>query len=189
MVKLDLKDAYFTVSIWEKRQKFLRFIWKDNLFEFACLPFGLVSAPRVFTKLMKPVVCLLRHLVIRVIIYLDDLLIMAESKGLASSHATTALTLLEGLGFQVNFKKSVLSPTTVIEFLGFTVNSITITLSLPWDKVRNVKRSTNFCWTTAFQLSRSCPRSWVFSLPSPKQFSQPPSTSGTYRHTRTGPSA
>lgn len=189
MVKLDLKDAYFTVSIWEKRQKFLKFIWKDNLFEFACLPFGLVSAPRVFTKLMKPVVCLLRHLVIRVIIYLDDLLIMAESKGLASSHATTALTLLEGLGFQVNFKKSVLSPTTVIEFLGFTVNSITITLSLPWDKVRNVKRSTNFCWTTAFQLSRSCPRSWFFSLPSPKQFSQPPSTSGTYRHTRTGPSA
>ena len=40
----------------------------------------------------------------------------------------------------MNFKKSVLSPTTIIEFLGFTVNSVTLTLSLPRDKVRKVKR-------------------------------------------------
>ena len=50
---------------------------------------------------------------------------MAKSKDLASSQATTTLTILEGFRFQVNFKKSVLSPTTVIEFLGFTMNSIT----------------------------------------------------------------
>ena len=52
--KIDLKDAYFVVPIWEKHQKFLRFVWKDSLMEFACLPFGLALAPRVFTKLMKP---------------------------------------------------------------------------------------------------------------------------------------
>ena len=85
MVKLDLKDAYFTLSIWEKHQKFPRFIWKEDLFEFACLPFGLASAPRIFTKLMKPVVGLLRHLGIRVILYLDDLLIMADTKELPRS--------------------------------------------------------------------------------------------------------
>ena len=49
--KIDLKDAYFVVPIWEKHQKFLRFVWKDSLMEFACVPFGLASAPRVFTKL------------------------------------------------------------------------------------------------------------------------------------------
>ena len=140
MVKLDLKDAYFTVPIWVKHQKFLRFFWKENRFEFACLPFGLASAPRVFTKIMKPVVALLRQLGIRTIVYLDDLLIMAKSQDLAKAHVTTALNLLEGLGFSVNYDKSVLTPTTKIKFLGFLVDSITLTLSLPQDKVKKVKK-------------------------------------------------
>ena len=138
MVKLDLKDAYFTVPIWVKHQKFL--LWKENFFEFACLPFGLASAPRVFTKVMKPVVGLLRQLGIRVIVYLDDLLIMAESPELARTHVNLALNLFEGPGFSVNYEKSVLVPTTSIEFLGFSVDSINLTLSLPRDKVKKVRK-------------------------------------------------
>ena len=46
LTKIDLKDAYLTVPIWIHHQKFLRFIWRDTLWEFACLPFGLASAPR-----------------------------------------------------------------------------------------------------------------------------------------------
>lgn len=57
MVKLDLRDAYFTVPVWINHQKYLRFLWKDTMWEFACLPYGLASAPRVFTKIMKPLSC------------------------------------------------------------------------------------------------------------------------------------
>ena len=88
MAKIDLKDAYFTVPVWRNNQKFLRFVWKETMYEFACLPFGLASAPRVFTKLMKPVVGLLRQLGIRLIIYLDDMLIMAQSRDIALQHAS-----------------------------------------------------------------------------------------------------
>ncbi|CAB4003828.1 Hypothetical predicted protein, partial [Paramuricea clavata] len=56
-VKIDLKDAYLTVPIWKNHQKYLQFLWKDTMLEFAyAFPFGLAIAPRVFTKLMKPVV-------------------------------------------------------------------------------------------------------------------------------------
>ena len=61
MVKIDLKDAYLTVPIWQNHQKYLRFLWRDSLLEFACLPFGLASAPRAFTKLLKPVLSILRQ--------------------------------------------------------------------------------------------------------------------------------
>ena len=71
LVKIDLKDAYLTVPIWHKHQKYLRFLCKDNMWEFVCLPFGLASAPRVFTKLLKPVVAVLRQMGLRIIIYLD----------------------------------------------------------------------------------------------------------------------
>ena len=80
MIKLDLKDAYFTVPVWIGYQKYIRFLWKETLWEFACLPFGLASAPRTFTKIMKPVVATLRNLRMRLIIYLDDLLILADLK-------------------------------------------------------------------------------------------------------------
>ena len=56
MVKIDLNDAYFTVRIWQSHLTILRFVWKETMYEFACLPFGLASAPRVYTKLLKPVV-------------------------------------------------------------------------------------------------------------------------------------
>ena len=33
----------------------LRFMWGDKLFQYTCLPSGLSSAPKHFTKLLKPV--------------------------------------------------------------------------------------------------------------------------------------
>lgn len=52
MISIDLKDAYLSVPIWEEDRRFLRFSWGTYLYEFQCLPFGLSSAPRVFTKLL-----------------------------------------------------------------------------------------------------------------------------------------
>ena len=56
MASIDLKDAYYSVSIDTNHRKYLQFKWKNqSQFQFACLPNGLSSAPRIiFTKLMKP---------------------------------------------------------------------------------------------------------------------------------------
>lgn len=102
MVKIDLNDAYLTVPIWQNHQKYLRFLWRDSLLEFACLLFGLASAPRVFTKLLKLVLSILRQRGIRLIVYLDDILLMAPSVEQVLPHAASTLNLLEGLGFTVN---------------------------------------------------------------------------------------
>ena len=137
--KIDLKDAYFVVPIWENHKKYLRFLWKDSLLEFACLPFGLAVAPRVFTKIMKPVVALLRRTGIRLIIYLDDLLFMNSSKVGLQQDMTTAQYLLENLGFVINHEKSCFQPTQQLEFLGFVVNTLDMTLLLPDCKVEAIK--------------------------------------------------
>ena len=124
-MKIDLKDAYLTVPIWKNHQKYLRFLWKGSMLAFGCLPFGMATAPRVFTQLMMPVVWALWQRGICLIIYLDDLLIMAESHDQALHHAATTLSLLEGLGFVVNYQKSQLLPSQEIEFLGFLIDSNT----------------------------------------------------------------
>jgi len=55
MASVDLKDAYYTVSIHSDHQKYLKFMFNGTLYQYMCLPNGLSSAPRIFTKLLKPV--------------------------------------------------------------------------------------------------------------------------------------
>ena len=139
LCKIDLKDAYLTIPVNQNDQKFLRFIWKGNLFQFQTLPFGLASAPRIFTKLLKPVVGLLRRLGMKLIIYLDDILILAKTKEQLVQSRNTTLFLLQMLGFKINWEKSKLKPVHNISFLGFEINSATMLFKLPEEKVQKIK--------------------------------------------------
>ena len=65
---------------------------------------------------------------------------MAESTSLALHHAASALNLLESLGFVVNYHKSQLIPSQQIEFLGFLVDSVTLSLQLPGEKLRKIRK-------------------------------------------------
>ena len=65
---------------------------------------------------------------------------MAESSDLVLHQAASALNLLESLGFIVNYKKSHLVPTQEIEFLGLLVNSKNLTLILPGEKLRKIRK-------------------------------------------------
>ena len=107
-----------------------------ELLQFQCLPFGLCTAPRLFTKVLKPAIELLRTIGIRLVIYMDDILIMASSEQLIQKHTYVALFLLENLGFIVNNKKSILTPYQQIEFLGMTVNSQSM---LPGQKIKTIR--------------------------------------------------
>ena len=80
MCKLDLKDAYLSIPIQQSFRKFLKFSWQGKMHEYTALPFGLSAAPRVFTKLLKPILATLRQRGIRLIAYLDDFLIVGKSK-------------------------------------------------------------------------------------------------------------
>ena len=55
MASIDLSDAYFSVPVDPSHQKYLKCLWKGRLYQFTCLAQGLLCAPRVFTKLLKPV--------------------------------------------------------------------------------------------------------------------------------------
>ena len=142
--KIDLKDAYFVIPVWKDHRKYLRFVWKGSLLEFACLLFGLAAAPRLFTKVLKPVVALLRRARIRLIIYLDDLLFMNQSKEGLGLDMATARYLLENLGFVINLEKSCFVPTQNMEFLGFVVNTQAMTLLLPNSKVESLNSHCNY---------------------------------------------
>ena len=73
--KIDLQDAYFHVPIHPSSRKYLRFAFENKVYQFQVLPFGLNTAPQVFTRLGHTVTGYLHRQGISVIPYLDDWLI------------------------------------------------------------------------------------------------------------------
>ncbi len=120
---LDLKDAYFHIQIAPHHRRFLRFAFEGVAYQYTVLPFGLSLAPRTFTKCMDAALSPLRQMGIRILNYLDDWLILAQSEVELLSHRTLILSHLERLGLRVNFAKSALSPSQRISFLGTVLDS------------------------------------------------------------------
>ncbi|KAL0161328.1 hypothetical protein M9458_045053, partial [Cirrhinus mrigala] len=135
---IDLKDAYFHVSILPRHRPFLRFAFEGRAYQYKVLPFGLSLSPRVFTKVAEGALNPLWRKAVRILNYLDDWLIMAHSRDLLCEHRDLVLQHLSHLGLRVNREKSKLSPVQRISFLGMELDSVNMTACLTNDRTQSV---------------------------------------------------
>lgn len=138
MATLDLKDAYFLLSVNKAHRKYLRFLFNNSLYEFTCMPFGLNCAPLIFTKLMKPILSFLRKRGFISVLYLDDFLLLGNTFLDCQRSVQETIRLLKILGFIINFSKSSLSPQQNCSFLGFIYNSVNMTICVPKHKKQKI---------------------------------------------------
>ena len=88
------------------------------------LYFGLTTAPHVFTRLMAPISAILHRYGVRMLRYLDDWLILAESRTTGLQARDRLLQVCEELGLQVNFRKSSLIPSQDMTYLSMQIQSV-----------------------------------------------------------------
>lgn len=144
LATIDLKDAYFLISIRPSDRKYLKFQFQPNnslktlTYGFNCMPFGLSVAPRVFTKIMKEVMSYLRHRGFQSVCYLDDILCIGSTYKRCLDNVNETLSLLEFLGFVINYDKSMLKPRQSCKYLGFCYDTRSLSIELPVDKRRNI---------------------------------------------------
>lgn len=115
---VDLRDAYLHIPIHKNFHRFLAFRYRGTDFCFRALPFGLSTAPRVFTRVTRTVLAYLRCRGLQVYAYLDDWLVVADSEEACHDATLQVLNLLQDLGWVVNYEKSALSPTQKLTYLG-----------------------------------------------------------------------
>lgn len=115
---IDLKDAYLHVPMHPDSRKYLRFALSGEILEFRALPFGLNTAPRVFTRIAHAVSGFLHQKGVSVVPYLDDWLIHNPNREVLLQHRTLVLETLQQIGLIVNLQKSQLEPSQDLEFLG-----------------------------------------------------------------------
>lgn len=117
MVKLGLKDAYMTDPDCKEHQGYLQFLWEQEVYQYVCLPFRLSSSLLAFTKLFKSAVVLLRSLGFRLVIYLDDIILLDQCKKKFVEGLFFVKRLLLVLGFVINELKSSETPLQIMEYL------------------------------------------------------------------------
>lgn len=137
MVSIDLQDAYFHIPIHPASRKFLRFVFKGEVFQFRAMCFGLSTAPQVFTRVLSSVAKWLHLLGIRTVFYLDDWLLRAKTKERCVKDLEKTLHLTEELGLLVNWQKSHLVPSQELVYLGVQMNSVVFQASLSVERVES----------------------------------------------------
>jgi hypothetical protein len=130
----DVRKGFFNISIHPDYRRFFCFEFEGVRYQYTCLVMGLSIAPLFFSKLMAVLVQTARSWGINVSYYLDDTLIRAPEPTRALRDTLDFGSLLQLAGFLLHAKKSVQKPTQVIEYLGFVINSRTMTISLPREK-------------------------------------------------------
>ncbi|CAJ0923458.1 unnamed protein product [Ranitomeya imitator] len=140
LASIDIKDAYLHIPIFPPHQRFLRFAIREDHFQFTALPFGLATAPRVFTKVMAAVMAILHSRGVVVLPYLDDLLIKGPSFQACESSVHITLDSLSRLGWLINLDKSSPVPSRRISFLGMILDTSRGLVLLPRSKVQALQQ-------------------------------------------------
>ena len=117
-ISLDLKDAFFHVPISQRSRKYLRFCYQGRTYQYRALPFGLKTAPWIFTKVISQVMGMPELKDYTVHPYLDDWLGPVPSYQVGVQAAGQLVTTCTDVGLKLNIPKSQLVPTQHFTYLG-----------------------------------------------------------------------
>ena len=123
LTSLDLKDGYFHIGIDPADRSYLRFCHNSTAWQFTVLPFGLSTSPRVFTKILKPVLAFAHLHRVKLHMYLDDWLLNPGTHQQAVEQTSWLKSLCQKLGLVLNLEKSDLIPSQVATYLGIELET------------------------------------------------------------------
>ena len=136
---VDLKDCYLTPGLHPSHRKYCRFRSpaSKKRFQWKTVSFGTAEAPQVCTKILRPLIRILKSLNIRCLIYIDDLLILDQDRVRLAKAMGIAMQLLQNeCGLQLKISKGQLSPQQQFQCLGFMWDTKTMQVRVPPKRVK-----------------------------------------------------
>ena len=132
LAKLDIESAYRIVPVHPNDRHLLGMRWKGTIYVDKALPFGLCSAPKLFTAVADALAWMMQGCgACKVIHYLDDFLFVGKPvSSLCAEALQAALRLCRRLGVPVAMGK-LQGPATSLTFLGIEMDTEAMELRLP----------------------------------------------------------
>nr|XP_054759498.1 uncharacterized protein LOC129265535 [Lytechinus pictus] len=136
--KIDLCKGYWQIPVRIEDRSKTAFVTPDGQYEFKVLPFGMVNAPSLFTRMMRTLVDGMPN----VVHYIDDILISSSSWEEHTNDVRRVLTALRAANLTAKPTKCHFGCTTV-DFLGHVVGECQIQPTKKGvEKVMTAKRPT-----------------------------------------------
>lgn len=143
LITLDLKDGFLHVPLHNESRDFLGIFFDGQYYVWNVCCFGLSISPYVFHKVLRVVNRHLRLRGLRLVIYVDDILLMSSEDSI-DEHKSILLRCLSRLGWKINWEKSSLVPDTTKDYIGFTVSSCGPDgfprIAIPTQRVRKLRK-------------------------------------------------
>ena len=145
LVKAGIKEAYRMIPIHPHDQYLLGVQWNGHYYIDRMLPFGLCSAPKIFSAVADGLQWILtQYGITHLLHYLDDFISVAVSMNQAMKQKYTLVSIFQCLGVPLEQSKLV-GPSTCLTFLGIQVDTEALLLRLPKEKLEQPKQELSHC--------------------------------------------
>ena len=131
---VDLQDAFFHIPIHQSSRRYLRFVFNEKVYQYRALPFGLKTAPWVFTAVLSQLQRMPETRDMEIHMYLDDWIVPTTDFMTGIQQSTRLVSLCDNLGLIVNQEKSDLIPSQVFVHLGVRYNLVTYRVDMTPEK-------------------------------------------------------
>ena len=136
IVTIDISDAYLTIPLDEEFKDHVAISGSD--LPISVHAFRPKQCREGLHKTMKHPVAIVRALGFKVLVYLDDWILAAQARFLCLKQSRFLVNFLQKLGFRINLEISSPAPSQIKEWLGFIIDSRSMTISLPQRKIDNL---------------------------------------------------
>jgi len=140
LAKLDIKQAYRHVPVSPLDRQYLGMQWGGNVYIDTVLPFGLRSAPLLFTALADAVQWAAQQQGVEYVFhYIDDFITVGRPDSAeCATNLATITRVCYTMGLPIETKKTE-GPSTCITFLGIEIDSTAMEIRLPANKLALLK--------------------------------------------------
>ena len=160
LAKMDIRQAYRNVPIHPSDRPLLGMRWRGVTFADATLPFGLRSAPLIFSTIADALQWVMERMGVDwVAHYIDDFITMgAPGSNACAANAVLMHEACDQMGLPVEPEKDE-GPATALPFLGIELDSMAMEMRLPSEKLTRLRKE-----LAGWKARKTCKKRELLSL-------------------------
>ena len=144
LAKIDIEHAYRNIPIHPSDRRLLGMMWDRELYIDTVLPFGLRSAPKIFSAIADAAEWIALHTGVSSLLhYLDDFLTMGRAElRECADNLDLLIHTCHRLGLPLKWQK-LEGPSTVIVFLGIVLDTQRLEMRVPEERSKSLSPNGN----------------------------------------------
>ena len=156
MAKVDIESALRIIPVSPADRPFLGFRWRDKFYMDAVLPMGCSSSCAIFEAFSSSLHWIAENKlgVSAVVHYLDDFVILAESKSKCTDDLQAFTEMCANIGVPLAPDKTV-GATTELSSLGIELDTVQLEARLPGEKIKKCTVISRVCYKNESNAQRA----------------------------------